>query len=244
MSNHLKKQLIKAIDSHGYSMGRREAYTVFIAYSLSRLNMAYILQSDQKRVNLLDNILKSSDYTNEELSNMFDLMVDALEENCEQDFLGEVYSELNLTSSQHGQFFTPYPISRMMAEINLSNVQENQTSPISIADPCCGTGGMLIATGNVLKSRGYKLQDYMFYAQDIDWLVSMSAYVQMSLQGLQGMVVVGNSLDNGTVPSKIIDEDNVWITSPTYIYHPELVIGLKVKNKQNNKDKIVGDRSL
>lgn len=46
----------------------------------------------------------------------------ALEENPEQDFLGDIYMKLNLGSQTRGQFFTPYSISRLMAEMTVDDV--------------------------------------------------------------------------------------------------------------------------
>lgn len=47
----------------------------------------------------------------------FAIMVEALEQNPEQDFLGELYMELNLGNHWKGQFFTPYHICDFMAQI-------------------------------------------------------------------------------------------------------------------------------
>lgn len=45
---------------------------------------------------------------------MLAIVVMALENNPEQDFLGAMYMQLNLGSHWHGQFFTPYSVCRMM----------------------------------------------------------------------------------------------------------------------------------
>lgn len=72
----------------------------------------------------------------------------ALEENQEQDFLGSIFMELNLGNESGGQFFTPYHICELMAEIALSDDvvrQVNEQGYITIHDPCCGAGATLIA---------------------------------------------------------------------------------------------------
>ena len=240
MSKDKKKQLIDMFNNHSYTLGVREAFNVFIAYSASRLNLAYLTNGDEARVKMLNNMIKSSDYTKEELSTMFNLMVDSLEENLEQDLLGEIFTELNLTNAKSGQFFTSYTISKFMAEMNLNEISTQRDTPITIADPCCGTGGMLIAAGNVIKDKKLKPEKFIFYAQDIDWTVAMAAFIQLSLHGLPGMVVIGNSLDPSTSPPSLQDKDNCWITSPTYIYHPQLFEQLDKQvrqvKKQRNKD--------
>lgn len=52
----------------------------------------------------------------------FAIMVEALERDPEQDFLGELYMELNLRNHWKGQFFTPYHICDFMAKITEGNI--------------------------------------------------------------------------------------------------------------------------
>ena len=77
---------------------------------------------------------------------------DNLEDNPEQDFLGSLYHDLNLQQEQKGQFFTPYDISRFMAEIpfagNNAKEELDRKGHISVNDPACGAGAMLIAFAN------------------------------------------------------------------------------------------------
>lgn len=51
---------------------------------------------------------------------LFALIVEALEKNPDQDFLGKLYMNLELGNHWKGQFFTPYNVSRCMAEIVFS----------------------------------------------------------------------------------------------------------------------------
>lgn len=46
-------------------------------------------------------------------------VVSALEQNPEQDFLGSAYMELELGNDHAGQFFTPYDVCRLMAEVSV-----------------------------------------------------------------------------------------------------------------------------
>ena len=58
-------------------------------------------------------------YTREQAENMsklLALLISALDEK-HQDFLGQIYSMLNLGNAKKGQFFTPYNVSKLMAEI-------------------------------------------------------------------------------------------------------------------------------
>lgn len=45
----------------------------------------------------------------------------ALEENPEQDFLGSIYMSLNLGNQHNGQFFIPYHVCELMAEVTMQD---------------------------------------------------------------------------------------------------------------------------
>jgi len=138
-------------------------------------------------------------YTKEqanEFPKMLALLVSALEEK-HQDFLGQVYSLNNFGNANKGQFFTPYHISKMMAEINMPDI-ENQLENydyVTLSEPCCGSGGMIIAFAESLKSNGYNYQHQLYVeAIDIDELCFKMTYIQLSLLGIPAKVIRGDSL--------------------------------------------------
>ena len=68
------------------------------------------------------------------------IIIMALGNDPEQDFLGRMYMELNLGNHWKGQFFTPYSICRMMSEIAVGDVDRRieERGYISICDPAWG----------------------------------------------------------------------------------------------------------
>lgn len=73
---------------------------------------------------------------------LFAVIVEALEHNPEQDFLGKMYMNLELGNHWKGQFFTPYNVCKMMSEITIGNVSAEieRRGYVSICDPACGAG--------------------------------------------------------------------------------------------------------
>lgn len=151
---------------------------------------------------------------------LVDDMVDALEANPEQDFLGSAYMELELGNDHAGQFFTPYDVCRCMAEITVNSAAEQVLDKgwVTLNDCACGAGATLIAgchaIGKRLKLVGRNWQQCVLVsAQDIDYTVGLMCYIQLSLIGAAGYVKIGNSL---TDPMCADDEKkNYWYT-PVY----------------------------
>lgn len=133
----------------------------------------------------------------EKPAQLFVILVEELESNPDQDFLGALYMELQLGNHWKGQFFTPYNVSRMMAEMTVGNC-ENEIEDkgfITLCDPCVGGGAMLIAGTNAMRRQNINYQtNALFAGQDIDRIVGMMAYIQISLLGCPGYIVIADSL--------------------------------------------------
>ncbi|HFK3156648.1 TPA: SAM-dependent DNA methyltransferase [Citrobacter sedlakii] len=113
------------------------------------------------------------------------------------DFLGQVFMQLELGDKYRGQFFTPWDVGIMMARMQLGNVADNFADKpfITLAEPACGAGCMALAFAAVLRDAGYSPHRYLWVsATDIDPLAAGMAYIQLTLCGVPGEVVIGNSL--------------------------------------------------
>lgn len=139
-------------------------------------------------------------------SKMFAIIVMALERNPDQDFLGKMYMTLNLSNHWKGQFFTPYSVCQLMAESTIGDDVQKEIDEkgfISINDPACGAGATLIAAANTFRRKKINYQDHVvFVAQDIDRVVGMMCYIQLSLLGCAGYVCIADTITNplcGTV---------------------------------------------
>lgn len=123
-------------------------------------------------------------------------LVEALEEDPEQDFLGEMFMALELGSHWKGQFFTPYTVCQLMAAMTIDDrvKQIQECGWAGIHDPCCGAGALLIAARNEMVKRGLGPRQALYVAQDIDRTAALMCYLQLSLLGCAGYVVVGDAL--------------------------------------------------
>lgn len=165
-------------------------------------------------------ISKYNDSDRHTIALMFCEIVHGLEQNPDQDFLGELFMGLGLSNDHNGQFFTPYNVCRMMAQITGTDIQERISDRgwISVNDCACGAGALLVAFANECQRQHINYQtSILFTAQDIDFVVGLMCYIQLSLLGCPGYVVIGDSITN---PSTSLDRhgliprhsNNIWYT--------------------------------
>lgn len=128
---------------------------------------------------------------------LFAMLCAALEQNPEQDFLGDMFMRLELGSHWHGQFFTPYNVCWMTAEMQMQDIrtQIQERGWVSIHDCACGAGATLIAARNVIMRQKLDWSSQaLFVGQDIDRTAALMCYLQLSLLGCAGYVVIADSL--------------------------------------------------
>lgn len=195
-----KKEFCALMDRFAFRYSKWQIWNDFL--SLSAISLANVMPVPEKaeREKLYLSIVGSYQKEDQEVfPKMLELVVLALEENPEQDFLGSLYHHLGLHQEQKGQFFTPYHICHFMSELQFAGdgkeEQLKEKGYISVNDPACGAGAMLIAFANVAKKHGINYQQQvLFVAQDIDRTAAMMCYIQLSLLGCSAIVIIGDSL--------------------------------------------------
>lgn len=123
------------------------------------------------------------------------------------DVLGRLFMTLELGSEGMGQFFTPYDVSVMMAQMTLGDMVEQCKTQefITVQEPACGAGGMVIAVADALKQAGVNYQQQLHVtAQDLSATAVHMSYIQLSLLGIPAVVVHGNTLT--------LEQMDVWYT--------------------------------
>ena len=144
---------------------------------------------------------------------MFSLIVEGLEVKY-HDFLGDVFGYLELYNKYRGQFFTPYHLGVMKAQMILSKTDiekhRSEKGYFTISDPCSGAGCLLIAAADVIRQMGFNHSEVvLFRAQDIDQLAFYMSYIQLSLTGMAGYCILGDSL----IPDQ---ESQIYWFTPVY----------------------------
>lgn len=160
-----------------------------------------------------------------------------LENNPEQDFLGETFMNLGLGDRYNGQFFTPYHVGELMAICTCGNPCEQirQNGYITINDSSCGSGVMLISSFHAIRTMlsrenpALNAQNHVLAAaQDINETAAMMCYIQLSLLGIAAVIKVGNSLTD-PMTNNLLDmprSPDLWFT-PMYnfpVWHDRRLI--------------------
>jgi hypothetical protein len=113
------------------------------------------------------------------------------------DFLGQVVVDLELLNGHMGQFFTPYDVSRMIAEMTLQDAGEliAEKGFIALAEPASGAGGMIIAAADVIARQGFDVASQIYVdATDVSPMCFKMTYLQAALRGIPATVRRANSL--------------------------------------------------
>ncbi|AUX71603.1 hypothetical protein [Erwinia pyrifoliae] len=194
--NH-ENAFISLFDQTARYHHRYQVFEDFISCSVIALQngLQFCDRREQKYMRIV------SKYQKPDVTNMAQLLahvVSGLEESP-GDFLGRVFMLLELGDKYRGQFFTPWSVGVMMAQLQLGNVEEQfRDKPfITLSEPTCGAGCMALAFASVLREVGFPPHRRMWVsATDIDPLAAGMAYIQLSLCGVAGEVVIGNALSD------------------------------------------------
>ena len=218
-----QKNIVKLFSRFDGSKNRRKIFEDFVTTTAIAIsNVADKFHADEREEQYM---LIAKQYKPDELDTFAEMMAEivaGLEENQNQDFLGEMYMALDFGSSSAGQFFTPYSVCQLTASIcsdwAVLQKQIEDKGFVSASDPACGAGALLVAFANECLKQGVNYQTkVLFVAQDLDYVVGMMCYIALSFMGCAGYVVIGDTLcdpctsydKRGLIP---IDNGRIWYT--------------------------------
>lgn len=186
-------------DVRQFSSGRHMPWRVFADFvELATISLSQPFVRSPVREERYAQILRP--YSGEEanaLAKLLAFVVEGLERDQPNpdDFLGRAFMRLELNDHWKGQYFTPMPVARCMAEMNIADTGADQPEILTACDPACGSGVMIIALANALRAAGVNYQHRLHVtAQDIDATAAHMAFIQLALLHVPAIVVVGDSL--------------------------------------------------
>lgn len=130
------------------------------------------------------------------------------------DFLGPIFMEC-AANPHSGQFFTPWSLCQIMADMQIGEdvAEITKTRIVTIQEPACGCGAMVIAAAERLKKLGVcPARRAHCVLVDVDIRCVWASYIQCSLLGISATVIHGNTLS--------LETWSAWQT-PTAIWFPK-----------------------
>ena len=219
-----QKEIVRLFSAFDGSKNRRKIFDDFLVMTACMLSNLGDPVHYEEREKLYMQF--AGQYKPKELdifARMIAEIINGLEENPDQDFLGEMYMALDFGSSAAGQFFTPYSVCQCTAAIvsdfDTLKAKIADQGFVSVTDPACGAEALLMAFANQCKAQGINYQTQcLFVAQDIDFTVGCMCYIALSFMGCAGYVVIGDTLCNpnvtrdkrGLIP--VDDCSRIWYT--------------------------------
>src|ERR1039458_402936 len=195
-----KSQIVKMIDGLRYRHNVWQVFSDFLEMSAISLSNGVDRAQFDKREERYLQILKG--YQPEELAKLPEMLA-ALVLDLEHepsDVLGRAFHDLELHNHWPGQYFSPYTMCQMMARMSLAGADDlkakiEERGFIRAAEPSCGSGAMMIALAQEMRTAGINYQQHLHVtATDVDLKCVQMCYVQCSLLHIPAVVIDGNSL--------------------------------------------------
>ncbi len=115
------------------------------------------------------------------------------------DVLGDLAAMLETLSKSNGQFFTPYELSDLTAQLTIDQqsieAAMEKKGYIELQEPTAGAGSMILAAADRLEELGYCRRIHMSVAaMDIEYRAFQMCYIQLSLRDIPAAVYHGDVL--------------------------------------------------
>lgn len=141
-------------------------------------------------------VIKSYDKNElNQFSKALALLIDEMESKPFTNILGTYYLDVASHSSKQarGEFYTPQEVSRLMAKISCDSksIIAND-KPITISEPTCGAGGMVLAIAELLAPNHVDL--LRATCQDINPVSVDMCYINTTLWGIPATMIWGDTL--------------------------------------------------
>jgi hypothetical protein len=209
------KILIKAIESISNSRRPYEVFRDFLELMAIRIsNHVDPVHFKSREETAMQTQSKYSDNENRRIYDALLLLWNIIDKNLKcglfKDILGRVFEELCVKVD--GQDFTHDDIARLSAQLAMpKKMVLPECGYFTLNEPTCGSGSMVLAFADRLTASGMNcFTQFVTLAVDIEIRAVYMAYIQLSLYGIPGVILHGNTLT--------CEEYNRWYT-PVYIRH-------------------------
>lgn len=207
------RQIVKDLRANTGSADMHTVFSDFCAMAATAMRNAIDRDGYQRRED--DYLRRAARYNPEQLDRFAHVLalVSIELERAPRDVLGEVYMSLEIAAREQGQFFTPYSVCELIAALTVpDSIERLADAPfITLYEPACGAGAMVIAATQSLAAQGINYQQRLHVtADDLNPTAVHMAYIQFSLLGIPAVVHHRNALS--------LEHFDTWPT-PLHVIH-------------------------
>lgn len=198
--------ILKTIEKSNYKLSTHELLAdVFECGAIAVSNQFDARQADEREKKYLQ-IMNKHDKQSQQLivevfSQIYALLSNMINPHIGfADYLGELYMRSETSNKHAGQFFTPYTISKLTAEISIDRniVREciEKDEILTLNEPSCGSAGMILAAADILYNQEHlnTSHNLLVECSDIDGRCVHMAYLQLGLVGIPAVIYRRNTL--------------------------------------------------
>lgn len=200
--NDKVKEMLKIVDKFNFSHNRHELLSdCFECFAICISNLVDKPQFAAREKRYLEIVSKYSKSELDTMAELFATIWEALTQMPQtgifDDYLGQLYMASDTGNKKAGQYFTPYDVSKISAELAIEHKQiDTKKDIITMYEPACGSGGMILAFADVLQTEhqiNYAAHSFVL-AGDIDSRCVHMCYIQLSLAGIPAIIEQRNAL--------------------------------------------------
>lgn len=198
------KEILKLMERGTYRAGAHEFLSDVFECGAIAISNQFDYQQSEKREQRYLQIIKKYDRDMQELiTEVFAKIYLMLTQQIDvgfSDYLGELFMKSETMNKYTGQFFTPYQVSKLCAKMSIHPevVAEHMEadSIITLNEPACGAGGMVIAAADVLYNDYHFniARNLLVECSDIDSRCVHMSYLQLGLAGIPAVIYRRNTL--------------------------------------------------
>lgn len=182
-------QIIKSFNDFDGSKNRHSLFCDWVKFmAISISNQVWFSWEREEEYRQLAGTYEAESMSR--FSDMMGMLWEAFDTEI-NDYLGQIYMEGNMGNKSTGQFFTPFHLAELVATMQPNDPDQK----VIVNEPACGGGGMVLAKAKAIQAAGGNYQDTLkVIAQDLDWTGVYMTYTQLSMAGINAVVIQGDTL--------------------------------------------------
>lgn len=182
-------QIIKSFNDFDGSRNRHSLFCDWVKFmAISISNQVWFSWEREEEYRQLARTYEAESMSR--FSDMMGMLWEAFDTEI-NDYLGQIYMEGNMGNKSTGQFFTPFHLAELAAMMQPNDPEQK----VIVNEPACGGGGMVLAKAKAIQAAGGNYQDTLkVIAQDLDWTGVYMTYTQLSMAGINAVVIQGDTL--------------------------------------------------